>query len=412
MNRRDYWSPETNPETGEKFARVLEYFHTAHNGSADIDSMIDSPYGEECARRMQLRFKYEHDAMGEAAMEYYRACGLKKEMYDGDDYYARWVILTPLEMETEEGRKKKYPIVFYNHGGGNSIECEEFSLGFAELAGRDKFMVAYLQNTNWENFERVLDFIGEKYPLDRERVYLCGYSQGGYQVTSTYFRIPQKLTAVGPCGNDIYREYDNFNVPYTPEEIQNLKDALVPLMQVVGVCEASSFVPVNDWKPRKDWGRECSGETYLDDRRDDSKDPTRIHGGRRRFSDMPVPPEGEDKHEWMIRRLNMRMDTLNCEPRDAGTCISYLNTPEDELHHVLGFYGDKEEIAWHYGYKYYTLNIWNRDNLNAFRYVAVENNPHWPPVLMAELLWDFFRQFRRDSGTGRIVEEEYCYNRD
>ena len=103
MNRKDYWSPETNPETGEKFARVLEYFHTAHNGNADIDSMIDSPYGEECARRMQLRFKYEHDAMGEAAMEYYRACGLKKEMYDGDDYYARWVILTPLEMETEEG---------------------------------------------------------------------------------------------------------------------------------------------------------------------------------------------------------------------------------------------------------------------------------------------------------------------
>ena len=45
MNRKDYWSQETNPETGEKFARVLEYFHTAHNGSADIDSMIDSPYG-------------------------------------------------------------------------------------------------------------------------------------------------------------------------------------------------------------------------------------------------------------------------------------------------------------------------------------------------------------------------------
>ena len=54
MNRKDYWSPETNPETGEKFARVLEYFHTAHNGSADIASMIDSPYGEACARRMQL----------------------------------------------------------------------------------------------------------------------------------------------------------------------------------------------------------------------------------------------------------------------------------------------------------------------------------------------------------------------
>lgn len=111
----------------------------------------------------------------------------------------------------------------------------------------------------------------------------------------------------------------------------------------------------------------------------------------------------------MIGRLNKRMDTLNCEPRDSKTCISYLNTPEDELHHVLGFYGDKEEIIWHYGYKYYTLNIWNREHINAFRYVAVENNPHWPPVLMAELLWDFFKQFRRDGKTGKIVEEEYRY---
>lgn len=407
MSRLDYWSEETNPETGKKFEAFLRYLRTAHNGNADIDALIDSPYGEELAKNLQTRFTYEGNSMGEAALEYYRSIGLKKEMFENEDYYTRWVLLTPLEMYTKKGKNKKYPLVFYNHGGSNAIETDEFSMGLQQIAGKEKFMVAYLQNTNWQNTDRVFGIIAEKYPLDKERVYMFGYSQGGYQTTSTYFRIPEKFAAVAPCGNDIYRTYDNFNVPYTEEETARLKEVFIPFMQVVGACEASSFAPVNDWKPRKDWGIEVSGETFVDSRRDDSRDPTRIHGGRRRFSDMPVPPDGEDKHEWMIKRLNMRMDTLGCEPRDAEKCISYLNTPEDELHHVVGFYGDKEEIAEYFGYKHYIVDIWNKDKINAFRYVVVENSPHWPPVMMARLVWDFFKQFRRDSLTGKIVADEY-----
>ncbi len=407
MNRLEYWSEKTNPETGKKFEIFLDYMRIAHNGNADIDALIDSPYGGELAKNLQIRFQYEDDAVGKSALDYYRSCGLKKNIFENEDYYTRWVLLTPYEMYTSYGRGKKYPIVFYNHGGSNAIESEEFSMGLHQIAGREKFMVAYLQNTNWQNFDRILGIIAAKYPLDTERVYLSGYSQGGYQVTSAYFRIPEKLTAVAPCGNDIYRTYDNFNVPFTIEETAHLKEVCVPFMQVVGACEASSFAPVNDWKPRKNWGRECSAETYTDKRRNDDLDPTRIHGGRRRFSDMPVPPEGKDKHEWMIERLNMRLDTLGCEPRHASECISYLNKPQDELHHIVGFYGDKEEIIRYHGYRHYMVNIWNREKINAFRYVVVENNPHWPPVMMAQLMWDFFKQFRRDRMTGKIVEDEY-----
>ena len=54
MNRKDYWSPETNPETGEKFARVLEYFHTAHNGSADIASMMEKRVPDGCSSVLNM----------------------------------------------------------------------------------------------------------------------------------------------------------------------------------------------------------------------------------------------------------------------------------------------------------------------------------------------------------------------
>lgn len=409
MKGLEYWSKETNPESGEKFEAFLGYLRTAHNGDADIDALISSEYGEAMAKVLQERFRIEENPMGEKTLSYFRTLGLKKEMYEDEDYYTRWEMLTPLSIDKEKEKGKKYPLVIANHGGSNAIETEELCFGLPQIAAREGFMILYLQNTNWQNAERVLEIVKNRYPLDTERVYMMGYSQGGYQVTSAYFRIPWKLAAAAPCGNDIYRTYDNFNIPYTEKEVKNLKEAFVPIMQMVGCCEASNFVPVNDWKPRRDWGEEGCAEPYRNPRRNDDKDPTRIHGGRRRFSDMPVPPEGADKHKWMISRLNMRMDTLNCDPREEEVCLSYLRTPEDELHHMLGFYGDREWIERYYGYKHYMVDIDNRDGVLAFRYVAVENSPHWIPVMMGQLVWNFFKQFRRDSKTGKIVMEEYQF---
>lgn len=346
--------------------------------------------------------------MGEECLAWYESIGLRKEMHWTEDYYTRWAIYTPLEMWDGDRKRtgRRYPLVFMNHGGSNPIEVDEFSPNLMPVAGREKFMVVCMQDTNWWTLDRVRALVCEQYPVDTERIYLTGYSQGGYQVTSTYFRIPEKFTAVAPCGNDIYRTYDNFNIPYTPRETARLKETFLPFMQIVGVCEASCFVPVNDWSPRKAWPEQPPrGREYVPPMRDDSRDPTRIVGGRRAFSDQPAPPAGVDKHRWMIDRLNMRMDTLGCEFRDADRCIAYLHTPEDELHHVLGFYGDEERIDTILGYKHYTINIFNNEGVNAFRYIAIENCPHWPFADMGELIWDFFKRFRRDSRTGRIVEE-------
>lgn len=400
------WSPETNPGTGKKFKAMLSYFQVAHNGNADIDRYIDSEYGEEIARRLQLQFKYEEDPFGEECLSYYRSKNLKKYLFQNGDYYTRWVMLAPLEID-EPSNTKKYPVIFVHHGGGNSIEYDEFLPGYQDIAGIEKFIVVYLQNTNWENVSDKIEYLKEHFPVDQERIYLVGYSQGGYEVTSAYFRIPEKLAGAAPCGNDIYREWDNFNVPYLDYEVERLKKTFVPFMQIVGACEASGFAPVNDWHPRKDWGTEGEPKPYIDPRTDDGRDPTRVHGGKRRFSNMPEPPENQDKHEWMISRLNKRMDTLGCARRDADICIGYLHKEQDELHHAVGFYGDKEETQIHYGYKHYVVDIKNQEGMDAFRYVVVENSPHAWPLMTAYMTWDFFRNFRRDTATGKIVVDRY-----
>lgn len=122
---------------------------------------------------------------------------------------------------------------------------------------------------------------------------------------------------------------------------------------------------------------------------------------------MPTPPDGVDKHEWMLKRLNQRMSSLGCAPREEARCIGYLENADSELHRIVGFYGDREREERILGVSHWIVDIDDEDGLNAFRYVVVENAPHAWPVTAGQLGWDFMKMYRRDTRTGRIVVDEY-----
>lgn len=404
MIKSNIWDATGDPVIDGKMADIADYLKIAHNGrGADPEKFMQSEYGQEYGKLIKMGFEFEEDPTGKAINDFYSTLKLNRHMYENDDYYKRWLLISPKELETESAKGKRYPLVFVNHGGSVPIPTDEFQCGWWKVAADERIMVVMLQNTNWENVERVMDILEKIYPVDTERIYMTGESQGGYEVTSALFRMPERLASVVTCGNDIWRDWDNFNVNFTDEEKKNLKETLVPFMQIVGQYEASSFAPVNDWYARKDWGRHAdNSHTYIDPRRDDDRDPTHIVGGKRAFSNLPEPPEGKDKHEWMIQRLNTRMDSLGCAPRDSEKCISYLNSTNDELHKNIGFYGDREQTMNFYGYNHWRVDIDNKDGLNAFRYVVVENSGHHWPVMAAKLGWDFMKQFKRNSQSGKI----------
>lgn len=422
MKGREYWSAQTNPETGAKFEAFLDYLNLSHNGQMDIDRFLDSEYGEEFAKRLHVRFQYEDDAMGEACMAYYRSIGLEKEMYEAEDYYARWVVFTPIDARLPENAGKKYPLVISQHGGGSSIETEEFSCGYPELAAKEGFLILMLQNTNWDNVKEKLAIVKEKYPVDPGRVYMSGLSQGGSQTNTALHRMPELLTAVAPNSCDFMRLTDNFDVPFTEKERMKVKETVVPFIQTVGVCDASYYLPLNFWQPRKSWeGRLGNPETFRHRGFDNEKDPTWIHDPAKGFRDaarlkmkvephwwMPhpaCPPSGANVAEWAIGRVNIRLESLGCKPRDTKVCIGYAEHPEDEYHYLMGFYGDKEEVKEFYGWKHYFADCYDGEGRNTFRVVAVENFGHWQSLMMARLCWDFFQQFRRDPETGKLYQE-------
>ena len=412
MKHTDYWSRETNPETGAWFEYERECLIANTNDTADIDALLATEYGKAMTENRLRTLKYGKP--GKELDEYTASFGIRKENHDNGDYYSRWCICLPDDIPNDSPRK--YPLIVANVF---STDFAQFELGMHKIAPKERFLYMSAQNSNWESICALIDEAAEMYPIDKERVYITGFSYQGYQSTSAFMHCPWKFAGAAPCGNDIYRPKDNFLVPYTEDELASVRHFVVPFMQIVGEKEASNFVPLNDWHIRNHWGNPPRPEglpaRYRDSRADPRLDPTvnpirRLPDGSTQAtppSAMPAPPEGQDRHVWMLSRLNKRLDLLRCAPRDMEKCISYLDKPEDELHHVLGFYGDREYTRELLGVKHYFIDIFNSDGINAFRYCVLQNHPHAVPITSGELLWEFFRQFRRDHATGRIVADEY-----
>lgn len=401
MNYMDYWSKETNPETGAAFEHFHMYMECTQNGTADVDALLATDYGRELTRLLELRFRYERlDPMGEECLAYYKGIGIRKQMFETGNFFTRWALFTPFEME--EG--KKYPLIIWNHGGKEAIEDEEYITELIPMAATEKYMVAMAQDTSWNNIERIIDLIGENTQLDKERVYIGGFSQGGRLAGAAALRMPEKLTAVVLNGGPIFDVTDNRNVSFTLSEIENMTMTFVPFMQIQNQCDVSNCVPLNKYTPRRKT-RHIDNHYYVNPNYDFLKDPTYLSDGKT-YERINAPKKG-DVRDWLMNLLNLRMATLGCEFRDPKICLSYADTPEDELHHAVGFYGDRESIEEYYGVKHYTVDIYNKDGLDAFRYIVVANTNHWPPVTLGKLIWDFFKQFRRDSITGKIVADEY-----
>lgn len=401
MNYMDYWSKETNPETGSAFEHFRNYMECTHNGKADVSALLATDYGKEMTRMLELRFHYEQkDPMGPEYCAYYKSIGIRKQMFETEDFFTRWALFSPLEME----KGRKYPLILWNHGGKETIEDEEFITHLIPMAATEKYMVVMAQNTSWDNLERIIGCVSEAAPLDDERVYIGGFSQGSRIAGAAMLRMPEKLAGAALNGGPIFDPTDNLDTPFTIVQLENLAAVFVPFMQLQNQCDVSNCVPLNNYHARRVTPR-IDNHYYINPNYDILKDPT--YRGDGKTYERINPPKNYDVRYWMMDLMNLRMTTLRCTHRDPQICIGYINTPDDELHHAVGFYGDHERIENMYGVKHYMVDIYNRDGIDAFRYIVVANTNHWPPVTTGELIWDFFRQFRRDSATGEIVADKY-----
>ncbi len=123
--------------------------------------------------------------------------------------YNYWLYLPPGYSE-----KESWPLVLFLHGAGergsdlNRVKIH----GPAKLAagGRDfPFILVAPQCPDeawWDHatLTALLDEVGDRYAVDRRRVYLTGLSMGGYGTWDLATRQPERFAAIAPiCGGGV-----------------------------------------------------------------------------------------------------------------------------------------------------------------------------------------------------------------
>lgn len=413
----------------EKNEYFLNSVWFSSDGSIDLDRYLNSEYGEELMRRINIRSQIED--YPEKAKEYYNSIGIDVQTFGEEDYYTRWKLFTPINAPAG----KKLPLVFYLHGGGISIEGEEYVTGILDVAAKEHFIVCIPQNTNWQEVDRLIGVVSEMCPVDAGRIYVGGFSQGSMQTHSAMYRLSEKLAGCYIAGGDIFRPFDPLEVWFTDEEYERIKKAVMPLVLLCGRCEPSCYAPLNNWHPRTTPPRTADTkpggpDTFYHPGRDESRDPTRVHmndydkhmqhhkeehshqhlpaanGGTMRPSKGFQPAPGEDPRVWGVNKVNSRLELLDITPRDVDKCVAYADLPKNAFHHIVGVNGDAERVEEHYGVKHFVADFNDSKGRNVLRFAVVDNAPHFPPMALGQMMWSFLHRFSRNTETGALITEE------
>jgi polyhydroxybutyrate depolymerase len=110
----------------------------------------------------------------------------------------------------------KVPLVIALHGSGGTPLGMESSTQFDRLARRHGFIVAYLASgspgDNWilpsetASISSMIDRLEASEPIDPTRVYVTGFSAGGYESYRSGCLLSKKVAAIAPVGVSMNQE--------------------------------------------------------------------------------------------------------------------------------------------------------------------------------------------------------------
>ncbi|WP_027672579.1 alpha/beta hydrolase-fold protein [Rheinheimera baltica] len=97
--------------------------------------------------------------------------------------------------------EKKYPLMVFLHGSGiddlSQLNASRSDGSFIEIApsGRDKFY-AYAYHQSEIDINEAIDDVSSHFLIDKNNIFISGFSMGGYGALLTYYRNPEKFRGV------------------------------------------------------------------------------------------------------------------------------------------------------------------------------------------------------------------------
>ena len=325
------------------------------------------------------------DEGSEETLAYWRERGLVKEIHEADNIREKWVSYLPVSAREGAAAGRIWPLLFVMHGSGNPVYLAE-TYGYTHIAAREELIVIMPETETPEKVEELLAYAKEHYPVDLSRIYMVGYSLGGFMTARHGIRWPERFAAVGiggmlfangPTGLHRQNDIDWPGETITPEMVAHAAEVKLPVCVCMGEHEILGLLPVwKDEPPFTPPGGDASEE----------------RGDR-------IDLSGKNK----IASVNNWREIAGCAriPEEAVRAAA-----QEECEIVtkkLGFPTEKTSVEVREGRNYLIGDCVNQKGENLARFVCVEGASHWPTRALTELTWEFIRRFSRDPATGELI---------
>ena len=314
---------------------------------------------------------YEGAKLGEYGsyeLEPYLDCeslGIKRiivEQPTGKDTKQLWYEYWPEEL-LEGAPARSVPVMVLLHGNTNDPRTQAETSGFIQVAAQDRFFVVEMEWQGSPNYqamghdgiESVLYQLFAKYPqLDPSRVYAEGLSAGSMTATALGIKKSHVFAAVGGHSGGLFERpmpgpFPSYG-PIWAEATQKRGAVEMPYCSVLGTADnVVPYIKPDNWK----------GNGYLN-----------AWNAYEQMNGMEV-----------VKELDFDIDPIfGQQLQDRETIVTNK--------------GDGIVIETGQLYK---------GNVPLIKIVAVVNYGHWNFQPTARIMWDYFKQFRRDPETKKLI---------
>lgn len=273
-----------------------------------------------------------------------------------------WYEYWPEEL-MEGAPAQSVPVMVLLHGNANDPRTQAETSGFIQVAGKERFFVVEMEWQGSQSYQAMgLDGIEStiyallaKYPqLDPSRVYAEGLSAGSMTASSLGVKKSYVFAAVGGHSGAIFGgrgggPFSNFDSIWN-DATQKRGAVEMPYCSVFGTKDTTvPYMTPDNWK----------GNSYL--------------------------------NAWNVYE-QMNGMTVNDQMDFSIDPIFGQRLRDRETIHT----GKGEDIIIETGQLY-------KGNVPLIKMVAVVNYGHWNFMPTAQIMWDFYKQFRRDPETKKLI---------
>lgn len=273
-----------------------------------------------------------------------------------------WYEYWPEELLSPDTPARSVPVMVLLHGNQNDPRTQAETSGFIQVAAQDRFFVVEMEWQGTPNYqamghdgiETVLFQLLEKYPqLDPSRVYAEGLSAGSITATALGIKKSHLFAAVGGHSGGIFggsfMGYSTLDALWA-EATQKRGAVEVPYCSVFGTKDnVVPYMSPDNWK----------GNNYLN-----------AWNTYEQMNGMEVASEMDFSVDPVFGQVLKDRESIQTAKGDGITVET---------------------------------GVLYKGDVPMIKLVAVMDYGHWNFQPTARIMWDFFRQFRRDPETRQLI---------